>query len=125
LTAKNYAQLGVLEKRYAKQGLRVLVFHSNAFGQEPKTNPQIKEWNSKNEGAHFNIFYKIAVNGGCTHPLYQYLKSKKGGWFGAAIKWNYTKFLIDRKGMPVKRWGPNEAPNSMEEDIKIELAKRV
>jgi len=77
-----------------------------------------------NEGVNFNVFYKIAVNGGCTHPLYQYLKSKKSGWFGSAIKWNYTKFLIDRRGMPVKRLGPNEAPFSAEKDIIAELKKK-
>jgi len=125
LTAKNYAQLGVLRKRYAKQGLQVLVFHSNTFHQEPKTNEQIKEWDSKNEGVNFNIFYKIEVNGACTHPLYQYLKSKKGGWFGSAIKWNYTKFLIDRRGIPVKRYGPNQAPYAAEDDIKAELKKKL
>jgi glutathione peroxidase len=101
------------------------MFPSNRFNQEPMTNPQIKEWNSKNEGVNFTIFKRIAVNGACTHPLYKYMKSKKSGWFGSAIKWNYTKFLIDRKGIPVKRYGPNEAPYSAEDDIKAELKKKV
>jgi len=124
LTAKNYAQLGVLQKRYAKQGLQVLVFHSNTFNQEPLTNKEIKIWDSKNEGVNFNIFDKIAVNGACTHPLYKYLKYKKSGIFSSAIKWNYTKFLISRKGQPVKRYGPTENPLDAEEDIKGELKKK-
>jgi len=101
-----------------------LVFHSNQFSQEPLSNSQIKDWDSKNEGVNFNIFYKIGVNGPCTHPLYQYLKAKKGGWFGSAIKWNYTKFLIDRRGIPVARYGPNEAPYAAEDAIKKELKKK-
>ena len=72
---------------------------------------------------NFDVFYKIAVNGECSHPLYQYLKSRKGGWFGDDIKWNYTKFLISREGTPVKRYGPSTAPYSAEDDIKAELNK--
>jgi len=123
LTAKNYAELGVLKGRYAKQGLEVLVFPSNTFNQEPMDNQKIKTWNAGNEGKDFQVFYKIAVNGACAHPLYTYMKSKKGGWFGDAIKWNYTKFLIDRMGRPVNRYGPNEAPMTAEDAIKEELKK--
>jgi len=120
LTRRNYAQFGVLQKRYAKQGFQVIVFHSNTFNQEPLTNQEIKKWNSKNEGVNFNIFQKIAVNGPCTHPLYQYLKAKKG-----AIKWNHTKFLINRRGIPVKRYGHMKTPFDAEDDIKVELEKKI
>jgi len=88
------------------------------------TNKEIKIWDSKNEGVNFNIFDKIAVNGACTHPLYKYLKYKKSGIFSSAIKWNYTKFLIGRKGQPVKRYGPTENPLDAEDDIKGELKKK-
>jgi len=124
LTAKNYAQLGELHTAYAKQGLRVVMFPSNQFNQEPLTNPEIKEWNAKNQGKHFDVYYKIGVNGVCTHPLYKYLKSEKSGWFGSAIKWNYTKFLISRQGKVFKRYGPNEAPKDAEEDIKAKLKEK-
>ena len=75
-------------------------------------------------GEKFDIFDKIAVNGACTHPLYTYLKEKKPG-IGAIIKWNYTKFLIGRNGVPVKRYGPSEAPLEAEDDIKKELENGV
>ena len=72
-------------------------------------------------GVDFNIFQKIAVNGPCTHPLYQYLKEATKG----AVKWNHTKFLINRRGIPVKRYGHMAAPFGAEEDIKAELKKKI
>lgn len=63
------------------------------------------------------MFSKIKVNGDDTHPLWKYLKSKQGGMLGNFIKWNFTKFLIDKNGVPVKRYGPNEDPFTMEKDF--------
>jgi len=112
--------------QHAKRGLQVLIFPSNSFNQEHKTNPEIKEWNSKHKGASFDVFSRIAVNGDCTHPLYAYLKHAKGGPFGVNfIKWNYTKFLIGRNGRAVKRYAPTTEPVDAEKDIEAELAKEV
>jgi len=108
--------------QHAKRGLQVLIFPSNSFNQEHKTNPEIKEWNSKHRGASFNVFSRIAVNGDCTHPLYTYLKQ---GGILSFIKWNYTKFLIDRSGRVVKRYAPTTDPVDAEKDIEAELAKEV
>lgn len=109
----NYAQLNSLYKKYAKRGLRILAFPSNEFWQEPGSDAEIKKFN-EGKHIHFDLFHKIRVNGGTSHPLYVYLKHKQGGWFGDAIKWNYTKFLVDKHGIPVKRYGPREEPNTIE-----------
>jgi len=77
----------------------------------------------KKYGFTFDMFAKINVNGDDAHPLYKYMKRVQGGWFGSAIKWNYTKFLINRKGVPVYRSSPQTAPNSMESMIVDELNK--
>lgn len=127
LTKKNYKELGELITLMKKAdcSLKVAVFHSNNFYQEPKTNAEIKAWNAGNEGKAFDIYSKILVNGGCEHPLYTYLKSKQGGWFGSAIKWNYTKFLIDRNGIPVARWGPNSGPMGHKDEILAQCKKKI
>jgi len=117
LTHQNYAQLGSLYEKHAKQGFRVAVFHSTSFNQESLSNKDLKEWNNKRQGKNFDIYEKIAVNGVCEHPLYKYLKEKQGG---NDITWNYNKFLIDGKGKVVKRYGSWSDP-SMEGDIANEL----
>lgn len=123
LTAKNYAQLADLHSRYAKQGLRILAFPSNQFAnQEPGTNAEIKKF-AISKGAQFDLFSKIDVNGVNAHPLYVYLKSRQGGTFGDGIKWNFSKFLVNKYGVPVKRYSPYDEPLSAEESIKEELKK--
>lgn len=72
----------------------------------------MKKWN-----VTFPLFHKINVNGGDAHPLYKWLKSQIGGWFGDAIKWNWTKFLSDRAGTPVERYSPSTFPLSFEDKI--------
>lgn len=123
MTAINYKELAILKKRYADCGLKIIAFPSNTFFQEPLDNKAIKEWNSKNEGVNFDVYSKILVNGGCEHPFYTYLKYMKGGWFISAIKWNYTKFLVNKKGIPVKRYGPKDNPLGFENDVKAECGK--
>jgi len=122
LTTKNYAQLNRLYGLYSKRGLRILAFPSNEFWQSPGTDDEIRKFN---EGKHikFDLFHKIRVNGSKTHPLYIYLKYKQGGFISDAIKWNYTKFLVDKNGIPVKRYSPTTEPDSIEDDIKAFLAK--
>ncbi|OUC45583.1 glutathione peroxidase [Trichinella nativa] len=85
--------------------------------KEPKSESEIKKFATERYGVTFDMYSKINVNGKDTHPLWVYLKSKQGGTFGSFIKWNFTKFLVDRTGNPVKRFGPKEDPDSMEKDI--------
>jgi len=121
MTSANYAHLGSMKESYDDDKFEVLVFPSNQFFQEHKTNKEIKEWNNQNQGKLFDIYYKIAVNGACTHPLYTFMKAKKGGWLVDAIKSNYTKFLIDSKGNVVKRYGPltfDELKKDIDEELK-------
>uniref|UniRef100_A0A913ZZ30 Glutathione peroxidase n=1 Tax=Patiria miniata TaxID=46514 RepID=A0A913ZZ30_PATMI len=122
LTNKNYAQLQELHAKYAEsKGLRILAFPCNQFGgQEPGTDEQIKEFAAK-KGAQFDLFDKINVNGDNAIPLYKFLKKKQHGTLTNAIKWNFSKFLINKKGEPVKRYGPQTAPKDIEKDIVKEL----
>lgn len=111
-TSSNYDQLGKMLEKHYDNGLRVLLFPCNQFGsQEPGSSDQIKEFACA-RNPKFDMFEKIKVNGSDTHPLYEYLKKSCPGFLVNAIKWNFTKFLIDRNGNPVTRFGPNEEPNS-------------
>jgi len=119
LTAQNYKELQALHDELAEsRGLRILGFPCNQFGsQEPGTNAEVKEFAQGKYGAQFDLFSKIKVNGNDADPLWKYLKMKQGGTFGDFIKWNFSKFLIDKNGQVVKRYGPKEAPLSMKPDI--------
>lgn len=109
--------------RYAEKGLRILAFPCNQFGkQEPGSDAEIKEF-AKARGAEFDLFSKIDVNGKDAAPLYVFLKQAKGGYFGDNIKWNFTKFLCNRDGIPVKRYAPTTAPKDLVKDIEKELSK--
>jgi glutathione peroxidase len=114
-----YKGLQELYNKYKNRGFVVLGFPCNQFlSQEPGTNDEIKHFCSINYGVTFPMFDKIDVNGDTAHPLYKYLTSAKGGFITDSIKWNFTKFLIDRKGTVVKRYPPQTAPENMEEEIK-------
>lgn len=124
MTTKNYTQLAKLHAKYAEsKGLRLLLFPCNQFGgQEPWPEEKIKEFAmgfSNKEGCTttFELFSKINVNGNDAHPLFQYLKKKQGGTLGDFIKWNFTKFLVDKEGIPVKRYAPNVDPFTVEKDF--------
>ena len=111
--------LEALYEKYKDRGLVILGFPCNQFGhQDPGTNAEIGEFCTKNYGVSFQMFEKIDVNGDNAHPLYKYLKSSLGGTFGDSIKWNFTKFLIDRNGVPVKRFASNVKPKDIESDIE-------
>jgi glutathione peroxidase len=111
-----------LYQDYKGKGLVILGFPCNQFGsQEPLTNDVMEETCQINHGVTFPLFEKIEVNGTRTHPVFRYLKSKLGGWFGRRIKWNFTKFLIDKNGRPVKRFAPITKPVDIEADIKTLL----
>ena len=91
-------------------GLKILAFPCNQFGsQEPGSNEEIKNFVSK-YGVQFCMFDKIDVNGKNAHPLFEYLKSKQGGSLGNFIKWNFTKFVTDKEGQPVAKFGPTDDP---------------
>jgi len=122
LTKTNYTQLQALYSKYADSGLRILGFPCNQFGgQEPGTNAEIKKYATEVHGVTFNLFEKINVNGNDAHPLWNYLKKAQGGFLVDAIKWNFTKFLVNKEGQAIKRFGPKENPDSMEPDIKAAL----
>ena len=125
-------------QRYSEAaGLRILGFPCNQFGgQEPGTEAEIKEFATGKYNVTFDMFSKINVNGGDTHPLWVYLKvrnyrgsdsidnhldfqAKQGGFLMDAIKWNFTKFVVDKDGQPVARFGPTDDPvPKVEEECK-------
>ncbi|OQR70450.1 glutathione peroxidase-like [Tropilaelaps mercedesae] len=105
------------------QGFVILGFPCNQFGsQEPGTESEIKEFCSLKYNVTFDMFKKINVNGSEAVPLYVFLKSQQAGFLVNAIKWNFTKFLVDKQGRPVKRYSPQDNPASMAKDIEPLLA---
>lgn len=121
-----YAGLEALYKKYSDKGLVVLGFPCNQFlNQEPGSLDEISEGCLLNYGVSFQMFEKIEVNGPAAHPLYVFLKMKLPGFLGGRIKWNFTKFVIDRDGKPVKRFSPITKPHKMEECIFNLLYKSI
>jgi glutathione peroxidase len=117
-----YAGLEKLHREFADAGLAVLGFPCDQFGhQEPGDEAEIKDFCSTTYDVTFPMFAKIDVNGDDTHPLYEWLKSEQRGVLGGRIKWNFTKFLVDRTGQPVRRYAPNTAPEDIADDIKEQL----
>lgn len=115
-----FAGLEALYEKYKDRGLVILGFPCNQFGaQEPGTADQIQEFCQLNYGVKFPMFGKIDVNGSGAHPLFKFLTSEKPGILGIeAIKWNFTKFLVDKNGNPVKRYAPNTEPKDIASDIE-------
>ena len=118
-----YEGLESLYERYKEQGLIILGFPCNQFmNQEPLNEEEIKSFCSLTYGVTFPMFAKIDVNGEHTHPLYAYLKEAQKGLLGIeAIKWNFTKFLVDKNGVVVNRFAPATKPESLELDILLYL----
>lgn len=114
-----YKGLEALYRKYKEQGLAILGFPCDQFGhQEPGDENEIKNFCSLSYDVSFPLFAKIEVNGANAHPLYQYLKSEAPGVLGSeSIKWNFTKFLVDKTGKVVKRYGSVDTPESIEKDI--------
>ena len=115
-----YGGLEALYKKLEPKGLTILGFPCNQFGgQEPGSEAEIGAFCQKNYGVSFPIFAKVEVNGANAHPLFQYLTKARKGFLGTeAIKWNFTKFLIDRDGEPVARFAPQTKPEELEEPIQ-------
>lgn len=118
-----YKGLQALYEEYREAGLEVLGFPCNQFaGQEPGDNEEIRQFCQTNYGVSFPLFAKIEVNGANAHPLFEYLKSEAKGALGSrAIKWNFTKFLVDREGRVLRRYAPNVDPARLEADIAAAL----
>lgn len=115
-----YEGLENLYNKYKDQGLVILGFPCNQFAnQESGSSKEIEEFCQLNYGVSFPMFDKIDVNGKNAHPIFKYLKSElKGGLLGSRIKWNFTKFVIDKNGKPVKRFAPVTTPEKMEDYIQ-------
>ena len=114
-----YTGLEALQRKLGDHGFAVLGFPCDQFGhQEPGDEAQIAKFCSLTYDVSFPMFAKVEVNGDGAHPLYRYLKSGATGVLGTeGIKWNFTKFLVDRKGKVVRRYAPNDKPESLEKDI--------
>jgi len=113
LTKLNYQELVQLDEKHRERGLRILGFPCNQFGgQEPGTNEDIKKFVA-GFGVKFQMFDKIDVNGSNAHPIYVFLKSKLPGFITNDIKWNFSKFVLDRNGTPIQRFSPQDAPSTM------------
>jgi glutathione peroxidase len=115
-----YTGLEALYRSYRQRGFEVLGFPCNQFGsQEPGSEAEIGSFCSTNYDVTFPMFAKVDVNGAGAHPLYRFLKSERPGVLGTeAIKWNFTKFLVNRQGDVVKRYAPNEKPEDCSTDIE-------
>jgi glutathione peroxidase len=119
-----YKGLESLYEKYREQGLVVAGFPCDQFGhQEPGSDGEIQSFCSLTYGVSFPMFAKIKVNGDDAAPLYKHLKSQEKGFLGTEfIKWNFTKFLVNPKGEVVKRYAPNDTPESIEKDLQGALA---
>ena len=121
-----YAGLEAIYRRYLPKGFAVLGFPCDQFAhQEPGNEAEIQSFCSLNYDVTFPLFAKIEVNGSGAHPLYQFLKKAQPGIFGSeTVKWNFTKFLVNREGNVLKRYAPTDTPEKIEDDLKgiIELS---
>jgi len=116
-----YAGLEALYRRYRHKGFTVLGFPCDQFAhQEPGSEVEIQSFCSLTYDVTFPLFTKTEVNGSGAHPLYRFLKKAKPGLFGSeAIKWNFTKFLVNREGQVLKRYAPSDTPEKIEEDLRV------
>ena len=113
-----YQGLQALYDKLFDKGFEVLDFPCNQFGnQAPGSEDEIHDFCMSRYGTTFQLFAKVNVNGKDADPLFNYLQKEKGGTLGNSIKWNFTKFLVDRNGKVVKRYAPTDTPESFEKDI--------
>jgi glutathione peroxidase len=122
-----YAGLEALYRRYRDKGFSVLGFPCDQFAhQEPGSEEEIKNFCSLTYDVTFPLFAKIEVNGSGAHPFYTYLKKARPGLLGSeAIKWNFTKFLVNREGQVLKRYAPTDTPEKIEDDLRGMIEYRV
>ncbi|MBW3139006.1 glutathione peroxidase [Ferrimonas balearica] len=118
-----YEGLQKLQNEFGERGFSVLAFPCNQFGnQESGDDEAIRGFCDLRFNIDFPLFSKIDVNGNKAHPLFEWLKAEKGGWLGDNIKWNFTKFLVDREGRVVERFAPTTKPESIAGAIEKLLA---
>ncbi|XP_073835934.1 glutathione peroxidase homolog with thioredoxin peroxidase activity isoform X2 [Musca autumnalis] len=120
LTKNNYKKLTDLQEKYGDKGLKILNFPCNQFGsQMPEGDGEAMVCHLRDANANIgDVFKKIDVNGSNAAPLYQYLKAKQTGTLGSAIKWNFTKFLVNKEGIPINRYAPTTDPMDIAKDIE-------
>ncbi|KQX03271.1 glutathione peroxidase [Acinetobacter sp. Root1280] len=119
-----FAGLEKVYEKYKDQGLEVLGFPCNQFGgQDPGTNEQIGTYCQRNYGVSFPMFAKVNVKGPEAHVIFRYLTNNSKGILGSGIKWNFTKFLINKKGEVINRYAPTTKPEDIEHDIEKALAE--
>ncbi|CAA6662131.1 unnamed protein product [Spirodela intermedia] len=124
LTNINYTQLTELYNKYRSKDFEILAFPCNQFmNQEPGTSQQAESFACERFKAEYPIFQKVRVNGPETAPVYRFLKASKTGFMGSRIKWNFTKFLVDKDGIVIRRYGPRTEPSSIEKDIQKALGE--
>jgi glutathione peroxidase len=113
-----YKGLQALHAEYAPRGFSVLAFPCDQFGrQEPGSDQEIASFCDRSFGVTFPLFAKIEVNGPRAHPLYVWLKQQKGGLLGSSIKWNFTKFLVNKAGLVRARFAPTAKPETLSRDV--------
>jgi len=118
LTPRNYKELCLLHDALYERGLRILCFPCNQFGsQEPGSAAQIRSF-ADGYGVRFDIFDKVDVNGERAHPVFRFVRAALPDILGSSIKWNWTKFLCDRNGTPIKRFSPPTSPLSLQPTIE-------
>ncbi|KAK1353357.1 Glutathione peroxidase [Heracleum sosnowskyi] len=119
MTNSNYTELNQLYEKYKDQGLEILAFPCNQFGEEePGSGDQILEFVCTRFKSEFQIFDKIEVNGKNTAPLFKFLKSGKWGIIGDDVQWNFAKFLVSKDGQAVDRYYPTTSPLTIERDVR-------
>ena len=118
-----YKRLQDLYEKYSKDGFEVLAFPCNQFGSQEKGSEQdIKEFCTKNYAVTFPIFSKVEINGNKAEPLFKFLKQQIKGFMGTeSVKWNFSKFLVNKNGQVVKRYGSLDFPENLESEIKALL----
>ncbi|KAM0954220.1 putative glutathione peroxidase [Dioscorea sansibarensis] len=123
-TDKNYTQLTTLYDKYKDNDFEILAFPCNQFlRQEPGTSSEAKEFACTRYKAEYPIFQKVKVNGPNTAPIYKFLKASKPGFLGSRVKWNFTKFLVNKEGKVIGRYGTSTPPLSIEREIQKALAE--
>ncbi|XP_011079815.1 probable glutathione peroxidase 4 [Sesamum indicum] len=123
-TNSNYTQLTELYTKYKDKGFEILAFPCNQFmNQEPRSSQEVEQFACTRFKAEYPIFQKVKVNGPDTAPVYKFLKASKGGYCGSSIKWNFTKFLVDKHGHVIKRYGTATSPLAIEDDIRKALGE--
>ena len=115
-----YEGLQKLYDEHKEKGLEILAFPCNQFGEQEKGDgEEIKNFCEKNYSITFPIFEKVEVNGNDAHPIFKFIKEQKKGFMGTeSIKWNFSKFLLNKNGEVIKRYGSLDVPENLEEDIK-------